>query len=240
VSHKLNKAVYRFAATAIAMLLLKPLHAADAGYTELGNIRAAAEQAVRSAAGNPGAGLIVSIDMPDARLRLASCAEPLRAVIAGDGQLRERTTVGVRCESGARWAIYLSAVLASESTVLVAQHALARGAVPLAGDFTTLSRRLPGLSNNYVRDVAQLAGQHLRRPVAQGEALTADALVTAAIVHRGQQLTLLAHTGGLEIRVMVIAMADGKPDELIRVQNMASQRIVEATVRSAQLVEVSL
>lgn len=240
MSHKLNKAVYRFAATAVAMVLLKPLHAADAGYTELASIRAAAEQEVRSAAGNPGSGLIVSIDMPDARLRLASCAEPLRAAISGDGQLRERTTVGVRCDSGAHWVIYLSAVLASESPVLVAQRPLPRGAVPLAADFTTLTRRLPGLSSNYVRDVAQLAGQHLRRPVAQGEALNADALVTAAIVHRGQQLTLLAHASGMEIRVAVIALADGKPDELIRVQNMASQRVLEATVRSAQLVEVSL
>jgi flagellar basal body P-ring formation protein FlgA len=222
------------------MVLLRSVHAADADYADLARVHAVAEQAVRSAAGTAGAALIVSVNMPDARLRLANCAEPLRAAIVGDGQLRERTTVAVRCESGSRWAIYLSASLAVEAPVLVAQRALARGAAPLAADFSTVTRRLPGLSNYYISDIAQLAGQHLRRPVAQGEALSADALAIAAIVHRGQQLTLLAHTGAMDVRVTVVALADGRPDELIRVQNPASQRIVEATVRNAQLVEVSL
>jgi flagella basal body P-ring formation protein FlgA len=73
-----------------------------------------------------------------------------------------------------------------------------------------------------------------------GEALDADALLTAPIVHRGQQLTLLARTSGMDVRVAVVALTDGKPDERIRVQNLSSQRIVEATVRSSQLVEVPL
>ena len=240
MSAKLNKALYRFAATAVAMVLLKPLHAADDGYTDLKAIRTVAEQTLRSAAGLAGAQLIINVSMPDARLRLANCPAPLSASITGDGQLHERTTVGVRCDAGARWVIYLSAALASEFPVLVAQHALARGAAPLPADFDTVTRRLPGLSTNYVSDTARLAGQHLRRPLAQGEVLTADALATAAIVHRGQQLTLLAHTSGMDVRVTVIALADGRPDELIKVQNPASQRIVEATVRSAQLVEISL
>ena len=50
--------------------------------------------------------------------------------------------------------------------------------------------------------------------------------------HRGCSITGAHYRG--------CALGEGKPDELIRVQNMASQRIVEAIVRSAQLVEVSL
>ena len=240
MSAKLDRAMYRFAATAVAMVLLKPLHASDSAYTDLNSIRAAAEHAVRAAAGTAGSQLLIDVGMPDARLRLANCPVPLTASIAGDGQLRERTTVGVRCEAGARWAIYLSAALASEFPVLVAQHALARGAAPIASDFDIVTRRLPGISTSYISDAARLAGQHLRKPLAQGEALTADALAMAAVVHRGQQVTLLAHTSGMDVRVTVVALADGRPDELIKVQNPASQRIVEATVRSAQLVEISL
>ena len=62
----------------------------------------------------------------------------------------------------------------------------------------------------------------------------------AAVLHRGQQLSLLAHANGLDIRVQVVALADGKPDERIKNQNPSARRVVEATVRSAQLVEVSL
>jgi len=240
MSAKINRAFYRFAATAVAMVLLKPLHAAESSYTDLNSIRAAAEHAVRAAAGAAGAQLIVDVGMPDARLRLANCPVPLSASIAGDGQLRDRTTVGVRCDTGNHWAIYLGVALASELPVLVAQRALPSGAAADPAAFTLVTRRLPGLSSHYISDPALLAGQRLRRPVAQGEALNADALLTAPVVKRGQQLTLLAHAAGMEVRVTVVALADGKPDERIRVQNPASQRIVEATVRSSQLVEVSL
>jgi flagella basal body P-ring formation protein FlgA len=234
------RAVFRFAATAAALVLLRPLHAAVDEYTDPALIRAAAAQAVHDAAGNAAPGLIANVDALDPRLRLASCPTPIHAFIAGDGQLREHTTVAVRCESGTHWTLYLGVAVQTEMPVLVAQRALARGAALVPADFTAVVRRLPGLSNNYMSDSAQLAGQSLRRPVAMGEALAAEALMTTAIVHRGQQLTLLAHANGMDVRVTVIALMDGKPDERIRVQNPSSQRVVEATVRSAQLVEVSL
>jgi len=101
-------------------------------------------------------------------------------------------------------------------------------------------RRLPGISSRYVGDVAQLAGQRLRRPVAMGEALAAEALAVAPVVHRGQQLTLVARAGGMEVRTTGIALTDGRPDERIRVQNLASQKVIEAVVRGPELAEVAL
>ena len=230
----------RFATVALALVLIKPAHAAATEFEDPGNIHAAAELAVRTAAGAPTPQLLTTVDTLDPRLRLARCAIPLHAFVAGDGQLREHTTVAVRCESSSPWSLYIGVALASQLPVLVAQRALARDAIPTAADFALIERRLPGLSSHYLSDPAQLAGQRLRRAVAMGEALDADTLLTAPIVHRGQQLTLLARTDGMDIRVAVVALADGRPDERIRVQNLSSQRIVEATVRSAQLVEVSL
>ncbi|MDE2220564.1 MAG: flagellar basal body P-ring formation protein FlgA [Gammaproteobacteria bacterium] len=231
---------YRFATTAVALVLLKPVHAATVAFEDPANIQAAAESAVRHAAGAPSAQLLATVDALDPRLRLARCEAPLHAFVAGDGQLREHTTVAVRCESGATWGLYVGVALASQVPVLVAKRALARDAVPTAADFALITRRLPGLSSRYLSDAAQLAGQRLRRAIAMGEALDADALAADPIVHRGQQLTLLARASGMEVRVAAIALSDGLPDERIRVQNLASQRIVEATVRSAQLVEVPL
>ena len=234
------RTLQRFALAALTLLLLKPLGALADDYTDPADVRAAAEQAACSAAGSGTAKLEVNAEALDDRLRLAACAEPLVATIAGDGQLRERTTVNVRCNAGTRWSIYLGVNLASELPVLVAQRALATGSAPSAADFEVVQRRLPGLSSRYVTDVTQLAGQRLRRPVAMGEALAADSLVVAPVVHRGQQLTLVARAGGMEVRTTAIALADGRPDERIRVQNLASQKVIEAVVRSAVLAEVAL
>ena len=230
----------RFGATALALLLLKPLHVSAEDFTAGSVIRAAAEQAVRAAAGGAEDGLLVNADSVDTRLRLAPCPVPLSAFITGDGQLRDRTTVGVRCEGATRWVLYLGVSVATELPVLVAQRALRRDDIPLATDFKAVRRRLPGLASSYVCDPQQLQGQRLTRGIALGEALATDALLAAILVHRGQELTLLAHASGMDVRVTVVALADGRPAERIRVQNPVSHRVVEATVRTAQLVEVSL
>lgn len=235
-----TRLLQRFALAALTLMLLKPLLASADGYTDTALVRASAEQAVAQAVGPGATTLRLASDPLDERLRLAACAGPLVATLAGDGQLRERATVQVRCESGLRWSIYVAVNVASELPVLVAQHALPVGAAPQATDFSLVSRRLPGLSSRYVSDPAQLAGQRLRRPVALGEALPVEALALAPVIHRGQQLTLLAHAGSMDVRATVIALSDGRPDERIRVQNPGSQKVVEAVVRSGTLAEAPL
>jgi flagella basal body P-ring formation protein FlgA len=225
---------------ALAMLSLAgPVHATAADTEDPTHIREVAEQAVRDAAG-PVMNLVVSSDPADPRLRLARCTTPLRPQLSGDGQLREHTTVAVRCEGASRWVLYVSVALATELPVLVAQRALARDAIPTAADFTEVVRRVPGASSMYVGSARELTGKRLRRPVAAGEALTAEALLTTPVVRRGQQLTLLAHAPGMDIRVTVVALMDGRPEERIRVQNPGSLRVVEATVRNSELVEIPL
>ena len=240
-----QRELYRFGATAVALMLLKPIHASETSVstdavTDPAMIRAAAERAVRASAGETNGNVTVTIDTLDGRLRLAQCQSPLQSFIVSNSLAGDRVTVGVRCDTSNRWTIYLGATVSTRMPVLIALRALATGAELDATSFSATTRQVPGLSNRYVSDPAQLTGQRLRRSIAIGEALSADALLTAPIVHRGQQITLLAHASGTDVRVTVVALADGKPDERIRVQNPSSQRIVEATVRSSQLVEVSL
>jgi flagella basal body P-ring formation protein FlgA len=70
--------------------------------------------------------------------------------------------------------------------------------------------------------------------------LSFEALAPANVIHRGQQVVLLAHSGAVEVRMNGVALADGRISERIRVQNQSSQRVVEGIVRSANEVETPL
>jgi flagella basal body P-ring formation protein FlgA len=128
----------------------------------------------------------------------------------------------------------------SQAEVLVARRALERDAELTAADFQLENRRVPGALGAYVTDIGALAGQRLRRPLTGGEPLSFEALAPAFLIHRGQQVVLIARAGGLEVRMAGIALADGRASESIRVQNLSSQRIVEGIVRSDTLVETPL
>jgi flagella basal body P-ring formation protein FlgA len=221
------------------LLLCALATAASAAEQDPQTIRAAAESAVRARAAVSGRVYLRAATL-DPRLRLPLCSQALDAVPAGDGALRAEVPISVRCAGERPWSLYLVVHVESDVPVLVARRALPRDAVPAAADFTLATRRVAGLASQYVGDVAALAGRRLRRPVGAGEPLGIDALAIAPVIHRGEQVTLLARSAAVEIRVPAIALADGRPEERIRVQNAASQRVIEGVVRAAGLVEVPL
>lgn len=210
-----------------------------AGSEDPAAISAAAEQAVRAAAGGAGE-LLLQPSPLDPRLRVASCDRPLTGFLTDANPLRFQTTVGVRCEGSVRWSIYTSVRVETQGVVLVARRSLQRDEELDASAFKLETRRVPGLLSAYVTDAAALKGQRLRRPLAADDPLSFDALVPAFLVHRGQAVVLIARTNGFEVRMSGVALADGRASERIKVQNVSSQRVVEGIVRSDTEVETPL
>ncbi len=138
------------------------------------------------------------------------------------------------------WTIYLSVTIDSEFSVLVARHAISRDAELSPIDLELMPRHLPGLTTDYVTKPAMLAAQRLRQAIASGEALSLEAMTPSNLIHRGQQVTLIAGSGGLQVRMSAVALSDGRLADRIRVQNLSSQRVVEGSVRSDNVVEVPL
>ncbi|MCC7462545.1 MAG: flagellar basal body P-ring formation protein FlgA [Gammaproteobacteria bacterium] len=222
-----------------ALLLWCAAPGAFAAFQDPQSVRTTAEMAVRARLGEASRVYATAAAL-DARLRLPLCTLPLVAAPAGDGTVRASVPVMVRCAGERPWSLYLVVRVESEVPVLVARCALPRGAVPAAGDFVSEMRRVPGLASHYIGDPAALAGRRMRRPIGAGEALTVDALAIAPLVRRGEQVALVARSGAVEIRVAAVALADGRPEERIRVQNTDSQRVLEGVVRGPGLVEVPL
>jgi flagella basal body P-ring formation protein FlgA len=232
--HRLRLMLLNLAAAGVAV------GAASAPVADVSSLQSAAEQAVRRELPRGDGQAIVHAQNLDPRLRLAECDRPLSAAIAGDGQARAHTTVTVRCEGVVHWTVYLSVTIDSEFSVLVANRALARDAELTAADFDLMQRRLPGLTTDYVTKPSMLKGQRLRQGIASGEALSLEAITPSNVIHRGQQVTLIARAGDFQVRMSAVALSDGRLADRIRVQNLSSQRVVEGIVRSDNEVEVPL
>jgi flagella basal body P-ring formation protein FlgA len=225
------------------VLMLMLVAGGAAGANELldpAAIAVAAQAAVRAQAGAGADALVLQSAPLDPHLRIAACDRALQAFVTGDGALHNQTMVGVRCDGTVRWTLYSSVTVQSQAPVLVARRALQRDAELTPADFQLETRRVPGTLGAYVTESAALAGQRLRRPLAGGEPLAVDALAPAFLIHRGQQVVLLARAGGIEVRMSGVALADGRASDSIRVQNLSSQRVVEGIVRSDTVVEAPL
>jgi flagella basal body P-ring formation protein FlgA len=209
----------------------------------LDSIRRAAVEFVRAQLPDSQQGtnrkLLIEAGHLDQRLRLAACAGSLSASQPPGSTWNARNTVAVSCGAGATWTIYVPVTLESETAVLVTRRAVNRGASFTTADIEEQVRRVPGIADRYVATVGELLGRHARRNLPAGTALTDDALAVDLLVKRGQQVTLLASVGGIEVRAVGKALADGGSMDRIRVQNLNSARIVEGFVESADIVRIS-
>lgn len=222
---------------ALAGCAASVLHAQQA-IQSLETIRAAAEEHVRTRFG-AGDGITVSAGSLDPRLRLAPCAGPLVASSAPAGLRAARVTVGVRCTQGATWTVYVPVSVESEVQVLVLRHAAARGTQLTEADVMVQTRRVPGFGGAYLGDPRQLVGRTLRKALPSGAVLTPDALEADVVIRRGQQVTLLAASGGIQVRASGRALADGRAGERLKVQNERSNVVVEGVVESPGVIRVT-
>ena len=186
----------------------------------------------------PGS-VTVNVGALDSRLRLASCAEPLKASLPSGATFRARMTVAVSCAGPTTWSVYVPVNIETQTSVLVLKHAAARGTRLTADDVEVQTRTVTGAGDDYLTEAAELAGRTLKRPLGAGAAVTADAMVADALIKRGQQVTLLAAVGAMEVRARGVAMNDAPAAGRVKAQNLSSGRIVEGFVESADVIRIT-
>ena len=217
-----------------------PAGADDAAPQSAASIQKAAREFILTHARAYGGEPLIEVSAPDPRLRLARCDQPLIAELPPGSRPVGSTTVGVRCPGNSPWSIYLPVRVQIFANILVAARPLARG-VPLTPTDVTVSRQdLAAVAGNALTDAAQAIGKRLRYPVATGAALNAGLLDLPPLVKRGQTVTIVSSGQGLEVRAAGEALADGTSGETIRVRNLLTKKIIQATVLETGLVRVSM
>lgn len=174
----------------------------------------------------------------DPRLRLPACALPLRS--SAEGASRQTLTVKVQCDAPSVWSVYVPLRISQRRTVLVAARALARGERIDASSLRREPRDLAALGAGTLELPELAIGKLLRRPLAAGTAIAADALEAPKLVRRGETVTLIGRVAGIEVRSQGKALDDGVEGASIGVENSSSRRRVQALVLAAGLVEVAL
>ncbi|MEJ1961969.1 MAG: flagellar basal body P-ring formation chaperone FlgA [Gammaproteobacteria bacterium] len=225
---------------AVALGLIGGYALAEAEVQSLDDVRSAAQGYVlkQVPAQKPGS-VQVNVGALDSRLRLVACAGGLKAALPPGATFRARMTVAVSCGGPTSWTVYVPVSIETQTSVLVLRHAATRGARLSAQDVEVQMRTVGGAGDDYLTDIGELEGRTLKRPLGAGAAVTAEAMVADAVVKRGQQVTLLAAAGGMEVRARGVAMNDAPAAGRVKAQNLSSGRIVEGVVETADVIRIT-
>lgn len=213
-------------------------HAAQAPQRHA-DIAAAAKEFLDSKLRSAYASYQIEIGTLDPRLRLAPCTEQLHAFLPSGSRLPGNTTVGVSCSGASPWTLYVPAKAKVMNEVVVLRRLVTRD-TPIGADDVGLETREIDATRGYIQDPAQVVGKLAKRPLAANTVLTPSMLSAPRLVRRGQQVVLVAAMPGMDVRVQGIALDEGGAGDRIKVRNVSSKRVVEATVIEAGVAQVAM
>lgn len=215
-----------------ALLLLAWTSSAFADSAEA-KVRSDLERFLRAKVGS-GA---VSIDYPPLAvfdIDRARNPGPLRTSLEtrSKAPLRGRVPVTVALYAGDRLVgrHVVSPYVRVMERVVVASRDLRRGEVLDEDDLTYGERDATRMQRDALRDADAIVGRRLRSSIREGRIFRSSQIERVPVVERGDRVTLVLQSGGLQIHAIGRAQEPGASGEWIRVVNVDSRREISGRV----------
>jgi flagella basal body P-ring formation protein FlgA len=126
----------------------------------------------------------------------------------------------------------------AKTEMVTATRQLVSGTVLVAGDLQLQKHDLAQVGGDPIKNIADAVGKKTRITIRAGTPLRHNQLVNVPVVVSGQLVTIVAENGGIRITVSGRARSAGSIGDLIKVQNLVSQKEIPARIVDASTVEV--
>jgi flagellar basal body P-ring formation protein FlgA len=186
----------------------------------------------------PGRRVEVQLGALDPRLRLAPCA---RAVpfLPDSARLWGRSRIGLRCERGASWRVFVPVTVKIYGTALAAAAALPAGRVIVHADLVQAVVDLAETQSQPLTEPQLALGRVLQRPLAAGQALRADHLKARVWFDAGDAVKVVARGTGFQAMGSGVALGAGVEGQVTRVKT-ESGRILSGRAVAPGAIDVTL
>lgn len=174
----------------------------------------------------------------DGRLKLPLCTKSLEVFLHGRSIKPGRNTLGVKCSDTKKWTIYTSARIKIFKKVIVLTQPIRRGEIFDSNLIKFENRDISTLRSGYLTDPLTIAKQQATRNLNSGAVINQSNFRKPKLVKRGEKVVIKVSSNNLNISMAGIALMDGIKGQNIKVKNIKSKQIVQATVINPRLVAV--
>ncbi len=181
----------------------------------------------------------IQVKQLDPRMRMNACDKDLTAALESPRPVG-RVTVRVRCEGSSPWTVFVPAQVQLFRNVVTVMRPLKRDAIVTEDDVAMRERDVSSVGLGFLSSLDQAVGQKVVRPMVIDQVVTPGALEQPRMIHKGDQVVIIARSGSLAVRMPGEAMSDGSFNEQIRVKNLNSSRVIKANVTGPGQVEVAM
>lgn len=151
-----------------------------------------------------------------------------------------RVTVGLQCNSPMSWTIYLPVTVKVFKPVVKVTNNLARNTVITEDDITIQETDIMRHGTDYFDLPIDVIGMAVKRPIQAGKILTKNLITKPVIIKRGDIVDIVIQAKGLMVKTKAMATENGVQDEIIKVKNLKSKRVIEAIAIKPGIVKIEI
>lgn len=171
----------------------------------------------------------------DRRISLSACQQKVAFSLQDSAGPGGNVTIGCECADSPGWTIHLPAQVDIYRSVVIANRSIARGEIIELDDLDLKIRNISNEDSVLARQ--EIAGKAAKRIINSGDVIKTTLLDQPKAVTRGENVTITAKSGIIQVVMQGTAMTDGKMGQQIRVKNNQSDRIISARVVGQAAVE---
>ena len=181
----------------------------------------------------------VQLRQVDNRLQFPLCSKALEAFTRSDVVKAGRNSIAVKCSGDKKWTLYSSVLIQVYKNVITLARSIRRGEVISKNMLQVERHDITSLRSGYFTDEYDLLNKQVTRSLGEGSVINQSNIKQRTLIKRGERLQIKAGNENLKISVIGVALMDGRLNQKIKVKNIASKKIIQATVVKSGLVVVT-
>lgn len=175
----------------------------------------------------------------DSRIRFKQCSKALEASSSLSKRIAKSWTIGVRCYGDTPWSIYIPVKTSLTRKMFVSKTTIIRGEAITPDKIILMEQEISHQNQKHFSILANITGREARRTIRPNRVINSSMLQEALLVHKKEAVLIYAKSPALQISMKGTALKNGRYNEMIKVRNNSSNKIIDALVTARGIVSVN-
>lgn len=170
----------------------------------------------------------------DPRIKITACNQPLQLNIPENHNSRN-INVKISCLDDKPWKIFIPVKVSITIPVVIAKQYIAKGSLLDNSNLAVVLKDSLQTRGEFYNSIEQVENNKALKSLPKGRIVSPNNI---CLVCKGENVTINATTSGLSIQTAGIALNNGVLNEIIKVKNVRSGRIISGQIKAANYVEI--
>jgi len=180
--------------------------------------------------------VLISVATLDPRITINPCQSVLNINLPENVNSRN-LNVKITCSDLTPWYIYLPAKVEITLPVLVAKNTIFKGSMISNDNIEIHYIASYKIRGEVLKDKSIVIGAKAKRRIAKGRSISKKSI---CVVCKGDTVVIIASSDNFSIKTQGVSLNSGNINEQIKVKNTRSKRVITATVKAINRVEINL